>query len=88
MPIPPLDFLLECSMVSLQDLELSAMSRSANFAKQLRVELDMWVEETATAMLARWLQENRDSIREMLVTVDVKPKKAELFESRAGEKTA
>ncbi len=28
--LPPLDFLLEASLISLQDLELAALNRSAN----------------------------------------------------------
>jgi hypothetical protein len=74
MPLP-LEFLLESSMRSLEDLELSSRNRAANLSKAIRIELDAFVEETAKAMLARWMIENRDA----LVLPEIKPKRVDLF---------
>ncbi|GAC1632816.1 MAG: hypothetical protein NVS9B14_06530 [Candidatus Acidiferrum sp.] len=49
-------------MTSLQDLELAALNRSANLSRALKRELDSWVEQTAAAMLARWMIENREAL--------------------------
>lgn len=76
MPIP-LEFLLDASTVSLQDLEIASLNRSANLSKTLRVELEAWVAQEASAMLARWFIEHREAM--MRVTVEVQPKKVELF---------
>jgi hypothetical protein len=74
MPLP-LEFLLESSMRSLEDLELSSRNRAANLSKAIRIEMDAFVEETAKAMLARWMIENRDA----LVLPEIKPKRVDLF---------
>lgn len=74
----PIDFLLESSMRSLQDLELSSLNRAANLEKAIRTELNAWKEETAKAMLCRFMIENRDAL--VLPEVPtLKPKQAELF---------
>lgn len=89
MSIPPLDFLLEASLMSLQDLELASLNRSANLSKALRREIEAWIEQEAIALLARWMIENRDVILQgAALTVEVKPKKAEFFEAREVKKTA
>lgn len=62
MPLPDPDFMLEVSEISLQELELAALNRSANISKSLKRELDLWVEQTACAMLARWMRDNRETI--------------------------
>jgi hypothetical protein len=77
MTLVPIDFLLEASPKSLQDLELAALNRSANLSKTLKTELDAWVEQLALAMLARWMIENR----EVLLRAAVKPKSVDLFEA-------
>lgn len=60
--LPPLSFLLEASQRSIQDLELAALNRSSNLGKGVKGELELWVEQTAAAMLARWMIENRDAL--------------------------
>lgn len=55
------DFLRYASDNSLQNLELASHNRASNLSKSIRIELDSWVEQRATAMLARWALENRRS---------------------------
>lgn len=58
----PLSFLLDASRSCLQDLELASLNRSANLGKAVRSELEQWITQCATAMLARWLIDNRDTL--------------------------
>lgn len=60
--MPSLDFLLDASKMSLQDLELAALGRSSRLTKQLRSSLDECIAQLATALLARWLIENREAL--------------------------
>jgi hypothetical protein len=53
---PPWDFLLSASHSSLQSFELSRLSYAANVRKEIVELLDIWLEETSSALLARWLQ--------------------------------
>lgn len=79
MPFPSLDFLLDASAKSLADLELSSLNRAANLSKSLKREMDAWIEESASAMLARWMIENRaELLRQTAATL--LPDKVELFE--------
>lgn len=81
MSIPPIEFLLDASMTSLQDLELASLNRSANLSKVLKRELDAWIEQSATAMLARWFADHREEIfREANRTVEIKPKKVDFLQ--------
>ncbi len=52
---PPWEFLLSASRNSLQSYELSRLSHAANLRKEISALLDQWLEENASAMLARWL---------------------------------
>ena len=77
--LPPLSFLLEASRTSLQDLELAALNRSANLGKAVRSELQQWIEQSAAAMLARWMIEHREELLrvtavEPLETIFVEPR--------------
>lgn len=60
--LPPLSFLLDASRACLQDLELASLNRSANLGKAVRSELEQWIAQCATAMLARWMIENRETL--------------------------
>ena len=71
----------------MQDLELAALNRSANLSKVVKHELDLWIEQAAIAMVARWMIENRDKLLEGR-TIEVKPKKAEFFAVREEKKSA
>ena len=57
---PPWEFLLSASRNSLQSYELTRLSHAANLRKEISVLLDQWLEENTSAMLARWLMEQRE----------------------------
>jgi hypothetical protein len=57
---PPWEFLLSASRISLQSYELSRLGHAANLRKEITALLDQWLEENASAMLARWLMEQRE----------------------------
>jgi hypothetical protein len=61
---PPLDYLRQASATSLQSFELSRLNHAANLRHEITALMDQWLEETSQAMLARWLLENRDELRE------------------------
>src|SRR5450755_4890357 len=58
---PPWDFLLSASRISLQSFELSRLSHAANIRKEIFQLLDVWLEESSAAMLARWLLERHEA---------------------------
>jgi hypothetical protein len=60
---PPWDYLRHASSASLQSFELSRLNHAANLRNEITALMDQWLEETAEAMLARWLLENRDRLR-------------------------
>jgi hypothetical protein len=60
--IPPIDFLLVCSGMSLQDCELAHLNRAANVRKTLIRLLDELVEAEGEALLARRLIDYRDAM--------------------------
>lgn len=55
---PPWDYLHQASSPSLQSFELSRLNHAANLRKEIAALLDEWIEETAEALLARWLRED------------------------------
>ncbi len=57
---PPWEFLLSASRNSLQSYELSRLNHAANLRKEIGALLDLWMEETSAAMLARWLMEEQE----------------------------
>jgi hypothetical protein len=57
---PPWEFLLSASRNSLQSFELSRLAHASNLRKEIAALIDLWMEENAAAMLARWLLEQRD----------------------------
>jgi hypothetical protein len=62
MKVPPVDFLLVCSGVSLREFELNRLNLAANIRKNVRELLDGLVEAEAEALLARWLIEHREQM--------------------------
>jgi len=56
---PPWEFLLSASRNTLQSYELSRLALAANLRKEAGPILDQWVEELASAMMARWLLEQK-----------------------------
>ncbi|MGA2429075.1 MAG: hypothetical protein ABSH13_11315 [Candidatus Acidiferrum sp.] len=74
---PPWDFLRSASRASLQSYELSRLSHAANVRKEIVQLLDVWMEETSAALLARWLMEQREQLALRPVAAcgcDVRPK--------------
>lgn len=57
--LPPWEFLLSASRNTLQSYELSRLAHAANLRKEAGPILDQWVEELASAMVARWLLEQQ-----------------------------
>ena len=57
---PPWEFLLSASSNSLQSYELSRLNHAANLRKEISQLLDSWLEENSSAMLARWLMQQRE----------------------------
>jgi hypothetical protein len=57
---PPWEFLLSASRNSLQSYELSRLGHVSNLRKEIVALVDQWVEENSSAMLARWLIEQRE----------------------------
>jgi len=61
---PPWEFLLSASRNSLQSYELSRLGHAANLRKEIGALLDLWMEENSAAMLARWLMEQGERLRQ------------------------
>lgn len=57
---PPWEFLLSASRNSLQSYELSRLSHAANLRKEIGALFDQWIDETACAMVARLLMDQRE----------------------------
>ncbi|HVS74411.1 MAG TPA: hypothetical protein VHE23_03210 [Candidatus Acidoferrales bacterium] len=57
---PPWDFLFSASVFSLRSFELSRLNHAANLRHDISRLLDQWVEESASALLARWLIQQRE----------------------------
>lgn len=72
---PPWEFLLSASRNSLQSYELTRLSHAANLRKEIGALLDQWLEENASAMVARWLMEqhNRPSPSMDTAAAEAKP---------------
>ena len=76
---PPWEFLLSASRNSLQSYELSRLSHAANLRKEIGAILDQWMEENSSAMLARWLMEQRErpqQVREEAPPGETHPRKS------------
>jgi len=57
---PPLEYLHAASRASLQSFELTRLNHAANLRSEIGALIDQWLEETAEAMLARWMLEHYD----------------------------
>jgi hypothetical protein len=65
MDVPPLEWLLDCSDKSLQDLELAAMDRGARHLKGAKADWNEAVSQMAIAEVARYFREHRSEIMEL-----------------------
>ena len=66
---PPADYLRTASRTSLQSFELARLNHAANLRREIAVLIDQWLEETAEAMLARWMLEHHGSLHEPALSV-------------------
>ena len=63
----PLNFLLGCSELSLDNYELARMAEVADLRKEFHALFDRLIEQWARTMLAKWFRESdRDSINQAL----------------------
>ncbi len=75
---PPWEFLLSASRNSLYSYELSRLNHAANLRKEIAQLLDTWLDENASALLARWLMQQREHsvVEEGAVNGDARGKAA------------
>jgi hypothetical protein len=66
---PPVDYMRSASRPSLQSFELARLNHAANLRREIAILVDQWLEETAEAMLARWMLEHHGSLREPALSV-------------------
>ena len=60
---PPIKYLRNCSENSLRQYELAKLEHVSNLRRELRVLWEEMTEESALALLARWILENCTEIR-------------------------
>jgi hypothetical protein len=60
---PPIEYLRECSDTSLRYFELAKLEHVANLRGELRALWEQILEESAEALLARWMIDHRDALR-------------------------
>lgn len=77
--VPPWDYLHEASNPSLESFELSRLNHAANIRKEIAALLEQWIEETAEAMLARWVREDRKFPAQPAEPVEILPQDELLF---------
>jgi len=67
-PVPrvPWEYLSDASIPSLESFELSRLNHAANVRKEIAQLIEEWLEESAAAMVARWLLEHRYAVRNAL----------------------
>jgi hypothetical protein len=56
----PLAYLLGCSTISLQSFRLRQLNVASNEAKRMRIALRSAINAEALALLATWIEENRE----------------------------
>lgn len=67
--VPPIDYLHSASRSSLQSFELARLNHAANLRREIAALIDQWLEETAEAMLARYMLEHHGSLRQPSLSV-------------------
>ena len=60
---PPIKYLQAASRASLQSFELARLNHAANLREEIAALIDQWIQETAEAMLARWMLEHQQSLQ-------------------------
>lgn len=72
--LPPLEYLLSCSEMSLRDLELAALDRAAQCKKRARIEFLEAIAQQEAAGVARYFIEHRGEILDAARrTLDAEP---------------
>ncbi len=66
--VPPQDrfpwqYFTHASVHSLESYELARLTHAANLRKEIVALVDQWLDETASALLARWLLEHWAQLR-------------------------
>src|SRR5437879_7278124 len=59
----PWEYLRQASAPGLQSFELTRLNHAAHLRKEITALLDQWLEETACALLARWLFDHQADLR-------------------------
>ena len=59
----PWEYLRNASVHSLESFELTRLSHAANLPKEIACLVNEWLDESANAMLARWLLEHWSQLR-------------------------
>lgn len=62
--LPPVEYLLGLSEISIQGFLLSQLNRSDLLRKEIRQLLEQWAEVYARVLLAQWLIENEGKLIE------------------------
>ncbi len=60
---PPWEFLRTASVSTLGHFELSRLNHAANLRREIATLLDEWLEESVSALLARWLMDHQDLLQ-------------------------
>jgi len=61
-PLPPIEYLVECSDIALQQLELKSLDLAAQCSKRARAEVEQAIAHRGTAEVCRFLIENRSEL--------------------------
>jgi hypothetical protein len=56
---PPWDYLHSASVPSLESYEMSRLNHAANLRREVSALIEQWIEDTAQALLARWVRQDR-----------------------------
>ena len=70
---PPWDYLHDASIPSLESFELSRLNHAANIRREIGALIDQWIEDTAQALLAQWVREDRAVTRSAIHPFKAKP---------------
>ena len=70
---PPWDYLHDASSPSLESFALSRLNHAANIRREIEALIDQWVEDTAQALLAQWIREDRVIADSTIHSVKAKP---------------
>ena len=56
---PNWDYLHDASVPSLESFELSRLNHCANLRREIGALIEQWIEDSAHALLAQWVREDR-----------------------------